>query len=186
MDFTLSNEQQLVERSTREWAAQEVAPFIRENDRQHLFDRERILGGMALTRVRRYFFSVWFWAGVATALAIFLPNLVWQVRHDFISYHFLQHIHARDVGEGRADGFLKEQVIICINVFAAPLALAGLVLFLRDNRYRLLGWMYLIPLALFYFGKGRSYYLAAGAVDRANGRLRLFPLRVGLSIICLR
>jgi glutaryl-CoA dehydrogenase (non-decarboxylating) len=47
MDFTLSTEHHLVERSTREWAAQEVAPFIRENDRQHRFDRDRILGGMA-------------------------------------------------------------------------------------------------------------------------------------------
>src|SRR5215471_12887453 len=47
MDFTLSSEHQLVERSAREWAAQEVAPFIRENDRQHRFDRDRIVGGMA-------------------------------------------------------------------------------------------------------------------------------------------
>ena len=47
MDFSLSEEHLLLERSTREWAAQEVAPFIRDNDRQHRFDRERILGGMA-------------------------------------------------------------------------------------------------------------------------------------------
>ena len=48
--------------------------------------------------------SGWFWAGIALALLIFLPNFLWLVRHDFISYHFLQHIHVRDVGEGRADG----------------------------------------------------------------------------------
>ena len=33
--------------------------------------------------------------------------------------------------------------------------------FLRERRYRLLAWMYLIPLALFLIGKGRGYYLAA-------------------------
>jgi hypothetical protein len=119
-----------------------------------------ILGGMLLSNARRYFLSGWFWAGAALAFAIFLPNFVWQIRHDFISYHFLQHIHTRDVGEGRADGFLQDQVLICLNVFATPLALAGLFFFLRDKRYRLLGWMYLIPLVLFYFGKGRGYYLA--------------------------
>src|SRR5678815_5651972 len=45
--FDLSDEQRLLEQSVREWAAQNVAPFIRENDRKHHFDRDRILGGMA-------------------------------------------------------------------------------------------------------------------------------------------
>jgi glutaryl-CoA dehydrogenase (non-decarboxylating) len=47
IDFTLSDEHQLLEQSIREWGAREVAPYIRDNDRQHHFDRERILGGMA-------------------------------------------------------------------------------------------------------------------------------------------
>ena len=72
-----------------------------------LFYIAGILGGMLLSRARRFFLSAWFWAGIAIALLIFLPNFLWQVRHDFISYLFLQHIHARDVGLGRADDFLK-------------------------------------------------------------------------------
>jgi len=119
-----------------------------------------ILGGLLLTRARRYFLSGWFWAGVSIALLIFLPNLIWLTRHDFISYRFLQHIHARDVGEGRADGFFKDQVLICVNLFAAILGFAGLIAFLRDSRYRPLAWMYLIPIALFALGKGRGYYVA--------------------------
>src|SRR5689334_5368263 len=47
LDFTLSAEQQLLEQSVREWAAREVAPVIRDHDREHRFDRDRILGGMA-------------------------------------------------------------------------------------------------------------------------------------------
>jgi glutaryl-CoA dehydrogenase (non-decarboxylating) len=47
IDFSLTDEQQLLEQSIREWGAKEVAPFIREHDRQHHFDRDRILGGMA-------------------------------------------------------------------------------------------------------------------------------------------
>jgi hypothetical protein len=120
-----------------------------------------ILGGMMLTSARRYFLTGWFWGGVGLAVLIFLPNFVWQVQHGFISVHFLQHIHVRDVGEGRADGFLRDQFIICANLFAAPLWIAGLVSFLRDRRYRMLGWMYLIVLALFLIGKGRGYYVAA-------------------------
>lgn len=120
-----------------------------------------ILGGMLLTHTRRYFLNRWFWAGTALAVLIFFPNLLWQVHHGFISYHFLQHIHKRDVGEGRANGFLLGQFLICTNLFTAPLWIAGLIGFLRGSRYRLLAWMYLIPLALFFFGKGRDYYLAA-------------------------
>jgi hypothetical protein len=119
-----------------------------------------ILGGLVLTRNRRYFLSAWFWGGIALALLIFLPNFLWQVHHGFISYHFLQHIHKRDIGEGRADGFLRDQFIICTNLGTAPMWIAGLVAFLLNRRYRLLGWMYLIPLALFMLGKGRGYYLA--------------------------
>jgi len=54
-----------------------------------------------------------------------------------------------------------QQVVICANSFATPLWIAGLIALLRSPRYRMLGWMYLIPLALFFLGKGRSYYLAA-------------------------
>src|SRR5438477_8865168 len=46
IDFSLTDEQRLLEQSVREWAAREVAPYIRQNDRQHQFDRERVLGGM--------------------------------------------------------------------------------------------------------------------------------------------
>jgi Dolichyl-phosphate-mannose-protein mannosyltransferase len=118
-----------------------------------------ILAGLALTSARRYFLSIWFWAGIAIALLIFLPNFVWLVHHHFISYTFLQHIHARDVGEGRANGFFHGQFFGCANLAAAPLWLAGIFGFLRDRRYRMIAFMYLVPLALFFFGKGRDYYM---------------------------
>ena len=120
-----------------------------------------IVGGVVLTRSRRYLTSGWLWAGVALAGLLFLPNLIWQMKHDFISLHFLQHIHKRDVGEGRANGFFRDQFWLCANLVAAPLWIAGLVGYLRDRRYRMLAWMYLIPLVLYIVGKGRGYYLGA-------------------------
>ncbi len=120
-----------------------------------------ILGALLLTSARKHFLSRWFWAGVGVAMLLFLPNLLWQIQHHFISYDFLQHIHVRDVGQGRADGFFGDQFRVCANLFAAPLWIAGLVASLRSPRYRMLAWMYLIPLALFVAAKGRGYYLAA-------------------------
>ncbi|MGO9936157.1 MAG: glycosyltransferase family 39 protein [Terracidiphilus sp.] len=120
-----------------------------------------ILTGIVLTSARRFLKSGWFWAGIALALLIFLPNFLWQVHHDFISYTFLQHIHARDVREGRADGFIKGQFLACTNPWAALLWLAGLVAFLRSPRYRMIAWMYLVPLGILWLAKGRFYYLCA-------------------------
>ena len=119
-----------------------------------------ILAGLVFTPARRYLATRWFWAGVAVAFLIFLPNFIWLVRHDFISYTFLQHIHARDVGQGRAKGFLTGQFYVCANVAAAPLWIAGLIAFLRDRRYRMIAFMYLVPLAILFIAKGRHYYMA--------------------------
>lgn len=120
-----------------------------------------ILAGLVLTSARRQFTTIWFWLGVALALLIFLPNFLWLIHHHFISYAFLQHIHARDVREGRADGFLKDQILYGANLAAVPLWIAGLVAYFRSSRYRALAWMYIVPLALFFFSKGRFYYVAA-------------------------
>ena len=119
-----------------------------------------ILVGMAFSPARKFFASKWFWAAVALALLIFLPNLIWLVRHQFISYTFLQHIHTRDVGEGRAQGFLSGQFRACANLVAAPVWLIGLYAFLRQRRLRMAAFMYLVPLLVFFVNKGRFYYVA--------------------------
>jgi hypothetical protein len=119
-----------------------------------------ILVGVVLSQARHYLRSPWFWAGIGLALLIFLPNFIWLVRHDFISYRFLQHIHVRDVGEGRANGFWRDQAMICINLAAVPLCIAGFIGFARDRRYRMLAWMALVPVVLFWAAKGRGYYTA--------------------------
>ena len=120
-----------------------------------------ILAGLILTSARRHLLSGWFWAGMALGLAICSPNIIWQLRHGLISLHFLQHIHARDVGEGRANGFWRDQFWVCANLAAAPLWIAGVIGYFRSAKYRMLGWMYVVPLVLFVVGKGRGYYLGA-------------------------
>lgn len=119
-----------------------------------------LLGGMLFTSSRSYFASRWFWSGVGVALLIFLPNLIWLAHHDFISYTFLQHIHARDVAEGRAAGYWKYQFLSNANLFATPIWITGLVAFLIERRYRMLVWMYAIPVGMFWLSKGRFYYVA--------------------------
>ena len=120
-----------------------------------------LVTGLVLTGARRYLTSKWLWLGAAVAVLIFLPNLIWQVRHHFVSLDFLRHIHARDVAQGGTSGFLPGQ--LKLTLLGAALWIAGLRFCLvshEGKRYRLLAWMYLVPLLLFVIAKGRDYYLA--------------------------
>lgn len=122
-----------------------------------------IVGAVVLTPARRYLANKWLWAGVGLSLLIFLPNVWWQWRHDFISLDFLKHLHARDLSQGRYQGFYKEQLLACVNVVTAPLALLGLwFYFFREEgrRYRILGWTFVVTFALFAVAGARSYYTA--------------------------
>ena len=135
-----------------------------------------VVAGVLLTPLRADLRSKWLWGGVALSLAIFLPNLIWQWQHDFITLEMLKHIHARDVRIGRADGFWREQLYIATNFITVPLWLLGLWSVFaseRGRRWRILGWMALIPFAILVVARGRGYYaaplypmlLAAGAVQ---------------------
>jgi hypothetical protein len=118
---------------------------------------------VVLTRARRHLVTPWLWAGVALALLIFLPNLIWQAKHDFISLDFTRSIHARDVRIGRTAEFLPEQLLFCANPVALPLWAAGLIAYLvlpSGRRYRALGWMAVAALGILVGLEGRSYYLA--------------------------
>jgi len=122
-----------------------------------------ITGGVLLTPARRDLRSKWLWMGVAASVLIFLPNLVWQAQHDLISLDFLRFLHARDVRIGRADGFLLQQLFVPANPFTVPLWAAGLWFYFAKptgKRYRLLGWMFVIPFVLFVIAQGREYYTA--------------------------
>jgi Dolichyl-phosphate-mannose-protein mannosyltransferase len=124
-----------------------------------------IAAGFLFTPARRYLLSPWLWCGLALAFMIFLPNLLWQARHHFVTLDFLQSIHARDVRMGRTDNFVLGQFWIATSPPTVPLWLAGLfyVFATEDGkRYRPIGWMFIVPFVLFVIARGRAYYMAPG------------------------
>jgi hypothetical protein len=136
--------------------------------------------GVVVTDARRCLKSPWLWIGALLSVVIFLPHIWWQYQHHFITRDFLQYIHARDIRIGRTKDFLSEQLWVAANFVTIPLWIAGLVFyFFRDEgrRFRVLGWMFVVPFLLFVIAKGRGYYmapaypmlLAAGAVVLDQG-----------------
>jgi len=161
--------------------------------------------GVLVTPARKYLRSKWLYLGAALALLIFLPNLIWQIQHNFISLEYLSSIHGRDVEWGRTDDFLPKQLFEPTNPLSLPLWTVGLSLCLFSvsmKRFRALGWMFVVTFVLLLISKGRSYYtgpsyvmlLAAGCVwfenrlDAKTEKLRRlgFGLLWGMQMIgCL-
>ena len=122
-----------------------------------------LLAGFVLTPARRFLASRWFLFGCGLTVVIVLPNLIWQVHHNFISLQFLEHIHARDlrIGRGGARDFWFFQALICANPFALPLTIAGVIAAWRSVRYRALSIAFVLTILSFALTKGRGYYTGA-------------------------
>jgi len=154
-----------------------------------------LAAGGFFTSTRRLLLNKWLFAGVALSLIIFLPNALWQVRHDFISLDFLKHIHARDVRIGRTKGFIPEQLFVCVNTLTLPLAISGLLFYFRQRgkKYRLFGWMFVVTFVLFVIAQARSYYLgplypiliAAGAIAWERRLERPWVRAVAWSLVAI-
>ncbi len=126
-----------------------------------------LVAATLLTPVRRHLCSPWLWAGAALAVLIYLPSLLWQGQHHFISLDFLSAIHTRDIAWGRTNGFLVEQLYVSTNPLTLPLWTVGLGVCLVGpafKRFRALGLAFLVTLALLWFTRGRAYYVAPAYV----------------------
>lgn len=120
--------------------------------------------GTVATRNRRYLASRWLWGGALLALAMWLPNLIWQAQNHWISLYFLTSIHTRDIQAGLTNSFLTDQLLFNFNPVMLFLVIAGLYYFFfapSGARYRTMSWMYVVPFILLILVQGKGYYLAA-------------------------
>jgi len=139
-----------------------------------------IVIGLLLTEHRRFLKNRSIWLGALAALLIFLPNLLWLVKHDFPFLELMHNIRqsGRDVARSPL-AFIADQAFI-VNPMLFPLWGGGLLwLFfggtgkreeqlsgpisrelMGRGRYRIFGWTYLVMLVTFIVLKGKNYYLA--------------------------
>jgi hypothetical protein len=131
--------------------------------------------GLLLTPEREALAQLWIWIGGIVAFVIFLPNLIWNMRHHWPFVELMHNIKAsgRDVDLG-AVRYVAEQLFVVTPV-TLLVAVVGLVylFFSKDGRrYQSLAWAYLVTLVIIIVMKGKNYYivpaypmlLAAGAV----------------------
>jgi 4-amino-4-deoxy-L-arabinose transferase-like glycosyltransferase len=133
-----------------------------ENKHSTLFFGAAVAVAIIATPLRRELAKPWIWIGAAVALAIFLPNIVWQWQHGFPTLEDLQNVRATGKNiELAALPFTTEQVMI-MHPVTAPIWLGGLwfLCFGSGRRFRALGWIYVFLFATMMFLHAKSYYLA--------------------------
>ena len=148
--------------SPRLWLAFGVVAGIGlENKHTMLVFGFAIIVGLLLSDEYALFRSKWIWAGALLAFALFLPNLIWEVRHGWPQIQVVHNAQKFKNVHLSAAGFLFEQVLF-LHLFSLPLWVGGLAWYFfapEGKRFRFLGWTYLIVLAMYMLLDGKSYYL---------------------------
>ena len=171
-----------------------------ENKHSTLLFGGAVAAALLLSPQRRELAKPWIWIGGAVALLFFLPNLIWQVRHGFPTLEDLRNVKrsGKNVTLSPVD-FVREQVLF-LHPLLLPIWLTGLVSLLagRLSRARVVGWTYVVLLAVMIAAKAKNYYLApiypvlfaAGAVAieewlarRSWSRGRLWPKAVVSTLV---
>ncbi|MFI5007507.1 MAG: glycosyltransferase family 39 protein [Solirubrobacterales bacterium] len=129
---------------------------------------------LVLTPLRRHLLRPQIWLGGLVALAFFVPHIFWQVRNDWPTQEFIRNATRYKIADISPLQFLLAQGTE-IHPWNAPVWIAGLWFLLagrEGRRFRALGIIYLVALAVMALQKSKPYYLgpaypmllAAGAV----------------------
>ncbi len=103
--------------------------------------------------------SPWLWAGAALAVALWLPNLLWQARHGWPQLELASKIAEEEAAANRIE--LLPLQFLLIGPLLAPLWLGGLWWLLRRAEarpYRPLGLAYVVLLAIALLMGAKPYY----------------------------
>jgi hypothetical protein len=134
-----------------------------ENKHSMLFFGFALVAGLLLTSERRLLASRWMWIAGAIALALFLPNLIWQIQHQWPTLEDLANVRRTHKNiELTPLAYVGQQVLMMLPASALVWG-AGLwfLLFHREaKRYRALGWAFLVVLGVMLVLHGKNYYLA--------------------------
>ena len=146
---------------------------------------------VAATPLRRHLRTPYPWLGLALAVVILLPNLLWQVANGWPSLEFTFNHHAAQSGDFGPLTFLSDQIAL-IGPAAIPVWLAGWY-WLLARKGRILGIAALVSFVIFLF-VGKGYYIgplhplliAAGACALefwTRGRTRWLRRTTGVALV---
>ena len=153
--------------------------------------------GVLLTPQRKILFTPWILAGGAIAFLIFLPNLIWNIQHDWPFLELMQNVRATGKDVVLSPGMFLMQQVLMLNPASFPFWFSGLLFyfFSREAKtYRAFGLAFVITIGFFVITRGKDYYsapayvivLAAGAIaaERLFERSTRQRLKTALRAAC--
>ncbi|SCC01565.1 Dolichyl-phosphate-mannose-protein mannosyltransferase [Chitinophaga costaii] len=118
-----------------------------------------LLPALLLTPQRVLFTRKHFWYAPGIALLIALPNLVWQVQHNFPVVHHMRELSKTQLVNVTAGGFIIDQLMFLANViFLWAGALVALFLYAPFRPYRAVAWSFFFVIIIYIVAHGKSYY----------------------------
>jgi len=144
-----------------------------------------VLAILPFTRHRKFFLDKDFYLTILLAFLIVLPNIIWQITHQFPVLSHLSQLQNSQLTKMSSATFLMEQLLM--NYPSTLLVLPGLLFLLFNKRvkeYHWVGYVLVLVLLLYLILQGKSYYsagiypllVAAGAVF-FEGYIRNYVLR---------
>lgn len=130
-----------------------------------------LLVSLSITKHRTVFKNKSLYRGTLIALLIFLPNLIWQITHDFPVMGHMQTLNEQQLVNVDSVTFLIDQLNM---TFAASLIMiAGLIYLVRNKDYRIVAYTSIFVIGVLLLLRGKSYYslgllpvlIAAGSVS---------------------
>ena len=118
--------------------------------------------GLLLSKERRYLLDGWLWLGCLMAFLIALPNIIWEVQHNWATYELLSNIaHSGKNVVLNPPKYLASN-IMSFTILPSIIAFVGLGWLLFSGRgkpFRAFGWAWLISFLFIILLKGKDYYL---------------------------
>jgi Dolichyl-phosphate-mannose-protein mannosyltransferase len=136
------------------------------------------------------------WIGLVIALALFAPNIAWQIANAFPSLTYVRN-HSADIASSGGIVTFIADFILYTGPLILPLWIAGLVFLFRQQRLRPMGVLTAVAI-LVLLPEGKAYYpaptiplvlaagcMAVGAIVSLTRRRRVTALVVGGGFIQL-
>lgn len=112
-----------------------------------------------ITQQRKLFTKKHFYLALLLALALILPNLLWQYNNDFPVVHHMKELSGRQLVNVDRWGFLRSQLLFFIgSIIVIISGLYALLFYKPFQKYRPFFWAIIFTLAIFIYFKAKDYY----------------------------
>lgn len=132
-----------------------------------------LLPAIALTKHRIIFKSESFYVAVILFMVIILPNIIWQLQHNFpVFTHMEELVSTQLIYYSRIEFLIKQLIEFAPAFFVIIFAFIGLIIYKPFILYRPILYTYIIVIILYLLLQGKAYYA-----------LGLYPVLISLGSV---